>query len=99
VPSQTSGYIDYYHVVRGTDTPDAAEEFVDFLLDPEVQTAYAAEFNLGMSHADATYPTATAENVPTTNDELSEVAFQNFARVADYSGDLSDRFRALVQDS
>jgi spermidine/putrescine transport system substrate-binding protein len=99
VPSRTSGYIDYYHVVRGTDRPEAAEEFVDFLLDPDVQTAYAAEFNLGMSNADAEYPAATAESVPTTNDELGEVAFQNFARVADYSGDLSDRFRAFVQNS
>ncbi|MEF8820253.1 MAG: extracellular solute-binding protein [Haloferacaceae archaeon] len=99
VPPQTSGYIDYYHVVRGTDRPETAEGFLDFLLDPEVQTAYAQEFNLGMSHADAEYPDATAESVPTTNDELDELAFQNFARVADYSADLSGRFRALVQDS
>ena len=99
VPSRTSGYIDYYHVVRGTNRPDAAEEFIDFLLDPAVQSAYAAEFNLGMSHTDAEYPAATVESVPTTNDGLSEVAFQNFARVADYSDDLSDRFRAFVQNS
>jgi len=69
------------------------------MLDPAVQSAYAAEFNLGMSHTDAEYPAATVESVPTTNDGLSEVAFQNFARVADYSDDLSDRFRAFVQNS
>jgi spermidine/putrescine transport system substrate-binding protein len=99
VPPTTTGYIDYYQVVRGTDRRETAEEFVDFLLDPELQTAYAAEFNLGMSHADAEHPDVTTENVPITNDELGEVAFQNFARVAEFSGDLSDRFRALVQDS
>lgn len=99
VPAQTTGYIDYYQLVRGTDNRTAATEFLDFLLDPEIQSAYAAEFNLGMSHEETTYPDLTAENLPTTNDELQQVAFQNFARVADYSGDLSERFRALVQNN
>jgi spermidine/putrescine transport system substrate-binding protein len=99
VPQETTGYIDYYQMVRGTDERAAATEFLDFLLDPETQTAYAEEFNLGMSHEETTYPDLTAENLPTTNDELQQVAFQNFARVADYSSDLSDRFRALVQNN
>lgn len=99
VPTQTTGYIDYYQIVRGTDKKGTAEEFIDFLLDPEIQTAYAAEFNLGMSHTETDYPDVTAANLPTTNEELQEVAFQNFARVADYSGDLSDQFRALVQNN
>jgi len=99
VPTQTTGYIDYYQIVRGTDKKGTAEEFIDFLLDPEIQTAYAAEFNLGMSHTETDYPDVTAANLPTTNEELQEVAFQNFARVADYSGELSDQFRALVQNN
>ena len=99
VPTPTTGYIDYYQIVRGTSNEAAAHEFIDFLLDPETQSAYAAEFNLGMSHEEATHPDLTADNLPTTNDQLQEVAFQNFARVADYSADLSDRFRALVQDN
>lgn len=99
VPQPTTGYIDYYQIVRGTDKRETATEFIDFLLDPETQSAYAGEFNLGMSHAEAEYPDVTEENLPTTNDQLQEVAFQNFARVAEYSGDLSDRFRELVQDS
>ncbi|RLM53844.1 extracellular solute-binding protein [Halobellus sp. Atlit-31R] len=99
VPPETSGYIDYYQIVRGTQKKALAEEFIDFLLDPEIQSAYAAEFNLGMSHRDADYPDLTAENLPTTNEDLQDVAFQNFAGVADYSSDLSDRFRALVQDN
>lgn len=99
VPTRTTGYVDYYQIVRGTAKQAAAEEFIDFLLDPETQTAYAAEFNLGMSHTETEYPEVTAANLPTTNDELRRIAFQNFARVADYSGELSDRFRALVQDN
>jgi spermidine/putrescine transport system substrate-binding protein len=99
VPPRTSGYIDYYQIVRGTDKQSQAEAFIDFLLDPETQTAYAEEFNLGFSHEEASYPELTAQNLPTTNEELQEVAFQNFARVADYSEELSEQFRALVQDS
>ena len=99
VPEPTTGYIDYYQIVRGTDRKQMAEEFIDFLLDPEIQSAYASEFNLGFSNAETEYPDVTAENLPTSNDELERVAFQNFARVAEFSGEMSDRFRAFVQDN
>jgi spermidine/putrescine transport system substrate-binding protein len=99
VPEPTTGYIDYYQIVRGTDRKPMAEEFIDFLLDPEIQSAYAREFNLGFSNEKTEYPDQTAQNLPITNEELDEVAFQNFARVAEFSGDMSDRFRAFVQDN
>lgn len=99
VPEPTSAYIDYYQIVRGTDRKPMAEEFIDFLLDPEIQSAYAAEFNLGFSNEETDHPDLTAESIPTTNEELGQVAFQNFARVAEFSGDMSDRFRAVVQDN
>jgi spermidine/putrescine transport system substrate-binding protein len=76
-----------------------ATEFIDFLLDPEVQTAYADAFNLGFSHAETTYPDETAAELPTTNDELDRIAFQNFAGVAEFSGEMSERFRSFVQDN
>lgn len=99
VPKPTTGYIDYYQVVRGTDRRAMATEFVDFLLDPEIQSAYAGEFNLGFSNEETTYPELTAENLPTTDEELERVAFQNFARVAEFSGEMNERFRSFVQDN
>ena len=99
VPERTTGYVDYYHVVRGTDDREAAEGFLDFMLEAETQTAYANEFNLGMSNADAEHPELTRQNVPTTNDELQSVAFQNFDRVADYAPAWEARFRELVQSN
>jgi spermidine/putrescine transport system substrate-binding protein len=99
VPEPTTGYIDYYQVVRGTSNETLATEFIDFLLDPEVQTAYASEFNLGFSHEETTYPDVTAEALPTTNDELDQIAFQNFAGVAEFSGEMNERFRSFVQDN
>lgn len=99
VPEPTTGYIDYYQIVRGTSKEAMATEFIDFLLDPEVQTAYADAFNLGFSHAETTYPDETAAELPTTNDELDRIAFQNFAGVAEFSGEMSERFRSFVQDN
>jgi spermidine/putrescine transport system substrate-binding protein len=99
VPDPTTGYTDYYQIVRGTDKRDVAEEFLDFLISPETQTAYANEFNLGMANEETEYPDLTAENLPTTNDELQRVAFQNFPRVAEYAGDVEERFRELVRDN
>jgi spermidine/putrescine transport system substrate-binding protein len=99
VPEPTTGYIDYYQVVRGTSNRTMAEEFVDFLLQADTQSAYAEAFNLGFSNEETTYPEATSERLPTTNDELQRVAFQNFARVAEFSGEMNDRFRSFVQNN
>jgi len=49
VPEETTGYVDDYHAVRGTDRLDMAEDFLDFLLSPEIQETYAESFNLGMA--------------------------------------------------
>jgi spermidine/putrescine transport system substrate-binding protein len=99
VPEPTTGYVDYYQLVRGTDKVDLGHEFIDFLLDPETQSAYAEEFNLGFSHEETTYPELTAEKLPTTNAELETVAFQNFPEVADISTEMNDRFRSFVQNN
>lgn len=99
VPEPTTGYVDYYQLVRGTDKVDMGHEFIDFLLDPETQSTYAEEFNLGFSHEETTYPDATAEKLPTSSDELDSVAFQNFAEVADFSSEMNERFRSFVQDN
>jgi spermidine/putrescine transport system substrate-binding protein len=99
VPEPTSGYVDHYQLVRGTNKIDLGHEFIDFLLDPETQSAYAEEFNLGFSHEETTYPELTAEKLPTSNDEIETVAFQNFAEVADISTEMNSRFRSFVQNS
>jgi spermidine/putrescine transport system substrate-binding protein len=95
VPERTTGYIDDYHIVRGTDRKAMAEDFLDFMLSPEMQTTYAQNFNLGMVNPDAEYPAATRENVPLTNEALENVAFLEWDRVAEYSSDLSERFKEL----
>jgi spermidine/putrescine transport system substrate-binding protein len=72
-----------------------AEDFLDFMLSPEMQTTYAENFNMGMVNPETEYPEATRENVPLTNEALENVAFLEWDRVAEYSSDLSERFKEL----
>ena len=97
VPEQTTGYTDDYHIVRGTDKTEAATEFLDFMLTEEAQTTYAQNFNLGMANPATDYPATTEENVPLSDDELAAVSFIEYADIAEYSDDLSERFNALKQ--
>ena len=94
VPDRTLGYVDHYQVARGSSNRQQAEEFVDFLLDEEVQTAYAEAFNLGMANENADHPEATREEVPVENDELDEgIVFKQYSRVAEVAPDLDERFK------
>ena len=94
VPDRTLGYVDHYQVARGSSNRQQAEEFIDFLLDEEVQTAYAEAFNLGMANENADHPEATREEVPIENDELDEgIVFKQYSRVAEVASDLDERFK------
>lgn len=95
VPEQTTGYIDDYHLVRGTSRREMAHDFLDFMLTPEMQTTYAQNFNMGMANPEAEYPDATLENVPLDNEALQNVSFLEWADVAQYAETLSERFNEL----
>jgi spermidine/putrescine transport system substrate-binding protein len=97
VPEQTTGYTDDYHIVRGTQNKALAKEFLDFMLTEEVQTTYAQNFNLGMANPETNYPDATQENVPLSDDELENVSFIQYADIAEYSDNLSNRFTEIKQ--
>ena len=94
VPDQTLGYVDHYQVARGTSSRQQAEEFINFLLDEEVQTAYAEAFNLGMANENADHPDRTTAEVPIENDEINdEVVFKTYYRIAEAAPDIDERFK------
>jgi spermidine/putrescine transport system substrate-binding protein len=95
VPEQTTGYIDDYHIVRGTDRKAMAEDFLDFMLTPEMQSTYAENFNMGMVNPETEYPEATRKNVPLTNEALENVSFLEWADVAEYASSLNEQFKEL----
>ena len=99
VPELTLGYVDHYQVARGTSNREEAEEFINFLLDEEVQTAYAEEFNLGMANENASHPERTAAEVPIENDEIGEdVIFKQFSEVAEVAEGLNDRYTEFTRE-
>jgi spermidine/putrescine transport system substrate-binding protein len=94
VPDRTLGYVDHYQVARGSSNRQQAEEFIDFLLDEEVQTAYAEAFNLGMANENADHPDRTTAEVPIENDEINdEVVFKTYYRIAEAAPDIDERFK------
>ena len=93
VPDRTMGYVDHYQVARGSSNRQSAEEFINFLLQDDVQTAYADAFNLGMASTEATHPEATRAEVPIENAELEEnTVFKQYSQVAESAADLNERF-------
>jgi spermidine/putrescine transport system substrate-binding protein len=95
VPERTTGYVDDYHLVRGTERAAMAEDFLDFMLTTEMQTTYAESFNMGMVNPETEYPEATRENVPLSNEALEDVVFLEFAEMAEYAESLNERFNEL----
>lgn len=93
VPDRTMGYVDHYQVARGSSNRQSAEEFINFLLQDDVQTAYADAFNLGMASTEATHPEATRAEVPIENAELeNNTVFKQYSRVAESAANLNERF-------
>lgn len=93
VPDRTMGYVDHYQVARGSSNRQSAEEFINFLLQDDVQTAYADAFNLGMASTEATHPEATRAEVPIENAELeNNTVFKKYSQVAESAANLNERF-------
>jgi spermidine/putrescine transport system substrate-binding protein len=96
VPETTVGYVDYYQVVRGADR-ELAEEFLDILLAEEAQSAFAEQFSVGMANENVSYPERSRELLPTSNEELQQVAFMEPERIADFDSDLEERYTQLQE--
>ena len=96
VPETTVGYVDYYQVVRGADR-ELAEGFLDFLLETEIQSAFAEQFSVGMANENASYPERSRDLLPTTNEQLQQVAFMQPERIAEFDSELEERYTQLQE--
>ncbi|WP_049926861.1 ABC transporter substrate-binding protein [Halopiger goleimassiliensis] len=99
MPEQTTGYFNNWCVVRGTDKQDEAEEFIDFLLDAEVQSQWAESIPLMFSNENVEYPDRVADDLPTTDEEARNVAFPDWEFLAEHRRDLSREFTSMQQSS
>ncbi|SDR10027.1 ABC transporter substrate-binding protein [Natronobacterium texcoconense] len=99
MPEQTTGWINNWCVVRGTEMQDEAEQFIDFLLDADVQSEWAQHHPMMFSNENIEYPAELEEDLPTTDEEARTVEFPDWSELAEYSDDLSDEFSRMQQQS
>lgn len=99
VPEQTTGWINNWCIVRGTDMHDEAEQFIDFLLDAEVQSEWAESHPMMFSNEHIDYPAELEADLPTTDEEARTIAFPDWEHLSDHAGVLSDEFSRMQQQS
>ncbi|ELY51145.1 family 1 extracellular solute-binding protein [Natronolimnohabitans innermongolicus JCM 12255] len=99
MPEQTTGWINNWCVVRGTDRQDEAEEFIDFLLDAEVQSTWAEDHPMMFSNENIDYPEELEDDLPTTDEEARDVAFPDWEFLSEHDGDLSEAFDSMQHSS
>lgn len=96
LPPTTTAYFDHYCPVRGTDKKAEAEELLNFMLRPEVQTEWTNSANLLMSTKGVEYSDLTSEDYPQSNEEYKNTfAFPDWGYLSDYSSKFSDNFQKL----
>ncbi|APW98257.1 spermidine/putrescine ABC transporter substrate-binding protein [Halobiforma lacisalsi AJ5] len=99
MPEQTTGWLNNWSVVRGTDKRDEAEGFIDFLLDADVQSAWAEHAPLVFSNRNVDYPSELEADMPTTTEEAETIAFPDWETIGSHDDDLSEAFTAIQQGS
>ena len=65
----TPVFLDYLCTVRGTQNRDMAEVFINYMLDPELQGAFAEEVPYWMSNSKTVYGPNASVLIPPTNEE------------------------------
>lgn len=70
------GWIDYYMPVRGTKVKDLAEAWCDHLLDPELQTQFAARHYYWMANEHYQIPGTKAQYFPKSNADMQQMGHE-----------------------
>jgi spermidine/putrescine transport system substrate-binding protein len=95
MPDSNAGWMNNWAVVRGTDKRTLGEEFINMLLDPEVQSKWAEEHPLFFTTKDMSYPDDLAQYLPTTAEEAGKYSIPQWDEVAPYSGKFSNKFKQM----
>ncbi|WP_049910062.1 ABC transporter substrate-binding protein [Natrinema gari] len=99
MPEETTGYLNHWCVVKGTDKRDQAEKFINFLMDAEVQTAWSKEMPTLFCNENTEYAGDLADDLPSNSEEARNIAFPDWEFLAAHSGDLSDDFTEMQSNA
>ena len=95
LPEETTGYLNHWCVVEGTEKRDQAEQFLDFILDAETQTAWSESSPALFCNAETEYAGDLAEQLPTTGEEAESIAFPDWTYLEDYYDAFEERYNEL----
>lgn len=87
----SAAYLDYWCVVRGTKKQDLAELFINYALDPEVQSRFAATHNQIVANKKARIPDTMKGFYPSTAEEWAKVLFLDVEFLEPYRIELDQR--------
>lgn len=100
LPKKSGGYFDNFCVVRGTNKRAMAEHYLNFLLDPEIQTRWSKESFEIKSHSKCEYPDFVAKDIPTTNKGIKKrLNFPRWDYLTQYSDKFTQSFRKVKQST
>ncbi|MGQ3720140.1 ABC transporter substrate-binding protein [Natrialba aegyptia] len=99
MPEQTTGWLNNWCVVRGTDKRDEAEQFINFLLDADVQSSWSESHPMVFSNENIEYARGLEEDLPTTTEEAQNIAFPDWEFLSEHNAALSDEFTSIQQRS
>lgn len=99
MPEETTGWLNNWCVVSGTDRRDEAEQFIDFLLDPDVQSEWSEQAPMVFSNKNVEYADGMEEDLPTTTEEAQNIAFPDWEALAEHDNYLSDEITSIQQNS
>ncbi|QDX41220.1 PotD/PotF family extracellular solute-binding protein [Salarchaeum sp. JOR-1] len=95
MPANNAAWMDNWAVVSGTNKRTLGEEFINMLLDPEVQSKWSEDHPLFFSAKGVDYAGDLGEYVPTTAEEAEKYSIPHWKKVAPYSEKFSNKFTRM----
>lgn len=95
LPEHNPAYMDNWSVVRGTDKRELAEQFINILLDAEVQSKWSEESPLFFTNENTEYAGDLGEYMPTSGEEAQKLTFPDWAALSESMDDFSEAFKEM----
>lgn len=95
-PTENSGFVNHWAVVRGSDKRDLGEHFLNFLLDSETQTKWSQNSPTLFTNKDMEYATEKLKNdLPRNGEEAAKIAWPDFEYIDNNFSELSKKFKKM----
>ncbi|WP_049924601.1 ABC transporter substrate-binding protein [Halopiger djelfimassiliensis] len=98
-PEHNTGYLNHWCVVDGTDKRAQAEDFLNFLMDAEVQTEWSEHMPTLFTNENMSYADDLGEELPTNSEEAENIAFPDWGYLMEYYEELNQTYTDIQTDA